>query len=291
MKFNLSNRRYIFLVALLTSLMITAVYFGNPKNTGFIPDNTNWKGTIILATIHKDGISIGSDSRSVMTEANENNRVFAYYEESPKLFEFQQYIIGNAGLMNFKRFTFAGLVRQFAVKYTQPLPIDKVHNEFTNFSRQYLTPDELILFKANDMFVCGYSGGLPYICHYRGKEKTIINQGYRSSDPPDNNVQAVSNQFKSSFKAEADELIVKYLNNAIKRYGQKDTAVMGGPLSLANIDKSGVHWKQKHSKNTFNTIEEIACALKKGKLKMWFRSKEYEAFRKAKMYEQIKICK
>ena len=66
------------------------------------------KGTYIMATICQDGIIVGADSRSVFY--NNSNQIIAYYEKAPKLFQYNNIIVGMAGIYSLQEVEFRLLV-------------------------------------------------------------------------------------------------------------------------------------------------------------------------------------
>ena len=73
----------------------------------------NDKGTYLISAICKDGIVVGSDSRAVWM--NNENQIAAYFDSAQKIFVYNKIVIAMAGGYAFldSNLTFNGLLKLF----------------------------------------------------------------------------------------------------------------------------------------------------------------------------------
>lgn len=227
-----------------------------------------------MAAICKEGIVICSDSRTVFF--GKNNIIRAYYDESPKIFQFTNFIIGMTGRYAFgDTLFFNGIFNNFSTKPHTGITVSNFYNKFTIFIKTLINEKELEVFKQNQFFVCGYQNQKPIIfIHETNGKDSILTHGYYSSNTAINGNSTLTTTLDTVGLNKTAFYIRNATQEIIEIHNKDSISVVGGSVSLAAIKNSQVLWNTKPSINSYISFVEFAKAYQNGLIKMWFRTKE-----------------
>ena len=228
--------------------------------------------TYIISYICKNGtIVVVSDSRSSF--ATPLLEVRAYYDGAPKLFQFNNIIIGMSGYYSLDDTEFVGLFNNFKNTFKQQIPLSKFFDTFLKYSKSKLSANGYQIMLRNKFIISGYEANHPYIYWYDGHQKDVVtNLGYKSCNPNDNTIPAIKNGIMGQLNNSTPEQITRFTEEFFKQIELDPKNIgVGGETSIIYITKDKVDWKRNSFTNQFTNMQQFADAYKKG-LSMWYQS-------------------
>lgn len=234
--------------------------------------NINIRGTYIVGTICSDAIIIGADTRAAFLSTT--NKLIGYYDEAQKIFKYNNIGIAMKGASSFEEsnLTFYGLFKNFKALNPNIKNIPSLYSKLLLYSKTVLKTKEYSALENNFFIIAGYESDTPhvYVC-WKGKERHITTEGYRTSDYKD-----INNQLYDSFviklkKAKLNDGIVfteKLINDKIKIYNKDTVSIVGGNVSIVTIKRNIFSWvKNKFTINSKTVTEDFKLFIQ-GKLKI-----------------------
>jgi len=158
----------------------------------------NSHGTYIIAGICKDGIVSISDSRTVFLDDRGN--IGAYFDESPKIFQYRNIVLSMGGAATYKKVYFKELFRKFAASHKKEISVVSFLNIFLEFAKKNMIADDFDVLKNNQFMTCGYSNDTPFVVwHYKNEDyKTSVIGGFKSNNENDNGNPSLADVFKKN---------------------------------------------------------------------------------------------
>ena len=225
-------------------------------------------GTIIIAAICEDGILFASDSRSAfLLNKKLSNRVYAYFDNTQKLFKIGKYLIGVSGRSMLNKTFFNNLVGEFNISHNTNAGIAKTFTEFFDFLKTEKHLTDSIIFSKNDYIIAGYETNESIVLAQHSSEKmSQKNIGRMIHSHPDfREYVKISRNIKLTCKN-----VAPILEAAINKYAtDKNDYQIGGPLDIIQIKPDNTHEVIKSfSPNNFKTYKEMAAAIINKKIKV-----------------------
>jgi hypothetical protein len=227
-------------------------------------------GTLIIAAISKDGISMLADSRNSFEVPGESNQTsFSYWDGNKKIFQIQKTIFSVAGMYSFDGLTLTGLVKEFIKFNKNEITVNNLFLEFTKFAKYRLSPSDYQFLLDDEILVAGYNNNIPQIYSYK-KGKTLqfstiglkMNQLNSVSKDPELVTQLAINGFN-------------VVNPLLEQIIKKSTSPsVGGKVTIVTMNPKSINWLQKGYSLEFNTQTDFAKAYLTKKVKIHFISKQ-----------------
>lgn len=224
-----------------------------------------------MAAICNDGIIVGSDSRAVFFD--NNGSVAAYYDESPKLFQYNDIVLAMSGQFSFNNTSFFGLFEDFKKETIREVDIGNFYNELLKFAENKLSGDDFYILQTNTIFICGYNKSIPVIYWYDKHCIDSIISGYRINLKNGNNLSFVNQFLKYADINKAISFIKVYIEDlASSEKDQNDINKIGGPTSIVWIQQKKTDWIYDFRTNKFKNSRELINAIRRKEVDLWYRS-------------------
>ena len=226
----------------------------------------NSHGTYQIAAICKDGIVIGTDTRTAIT--NKNLEIMAFYDTVQKIYPFEDYSISSSG-----NFLIQGKYLPFYYKeYRDSFPImNELKYNMLNFFTFLYYKYPLVYKEAfnNKMIFAGYENNKPSICFTRyGRYDCVRDSGYVAED--------TLSEFKYYTNLTCEEA-AKKIDTAICRYVSKykKEREIGTYVSVLKIKKDNTSEWLLHPPNLeLRTFKDFINAYKANRIKISFTSEQ-----------------
>ncbi len=220
-------------------------------------------GTEILGIAVNDGIVLAADSRTGFKMDTADEQPFAYYDESPKLFQLKQFIIGVSGAAGIGNTFYSKIIDDFNATSFQSGSLSKTLKAFSTYlDKQY--PVTAFPIRNTTYFIAvGFEQGQPELIGFNSVRWD------KRHDFTTNDTRVIKYLQQEQVKAES---VPRKLENAIKIFarGEHLENTIGGPVSIVKVfENNHIEWVQnKFTKNDFKTDKDLIKQVKRGQLKM-----------------------
>jgi hypothetical protein len=264
------NQKLIVKIMVAVSLTVTIILCTKFWHKHEVKNGIDTYGTYIMAAICKNGIVVGSDSRSVFVDSK--NNVVAYFENSPKIFQIDNVLVSMSGKYSFDSTSFSQIFQDFKLINAE-INVNTFYQLFIEFAKGKLSETHFKGLTANQFFICGYSTtNQPIINWYCGKDTVSIRNGYMTNTIKENKVEKVKDFLTKADCGATADFVKKSINLISKERNKTQVSFIGGDESIAYIDNAGVKWVHNQNNNDFKNSRGLAKQYLDGKVKMWFRS-------------------
>ncbi|GAB2772828.1 hypothetical protein GCM10027275_14710 [Rhabdobacter roseus] len=239
--------------------------------------NIQAHGTFIIAIICRDGILMASDSRSAFTldhdELNEFGRkkhtVYAYYDNSKKIFPIGNFQIGFIGVSMMGNKYFSEITSDFSKKQKDLFYAEETFEHFINYLKNDLNIAENTIYDENQYIIAGYENECPVIFGhaYTGAVKNIQIGGAIYSDLDFKPFLTKPNDVGLYCKD-----LAPYLEANIRKYAiYKNDNMIGGPFYIIQINPDNSTTTIKQFKPYYHkTYKEMAELIFRNEIKMTY---------------------
>ena len=235
--------------------------------------NCNSYGTLIASFICKNGIVVSSDSRTVMY--NTQRKVVAYFEETSKIFQIQNFLIAVAGQYTFDTTSIASLIKGIsASNRLSDINLYAVHDSLLSYAKTKLSTFEYFSLYSNQFIISGYYQNIPTILYYDGGRRVeITGEGYITNSSKDNDRTSVERNIKPLTVEQLIPVSMKFVTDIEEVSNKKDKwSIIGGPVSAASIMDNKITWIKDQSRNNFESTRDFYTSYKSGKVRITYRS-------------------
>jgi hypothetical protein len=229
-------------------------------------------GTYIIAAISNNGITVGSDSRSV--KFDKNHQIASYYDGASKIFKYNNIVIAVAGQHSFTGFTFVGILNAFKKAKFGEIDVLKFFDVFMSFAKTKLDSEDYAALSQNQYLICGYHNNSPRICWRYNTENIVYNSvgDYKTNYVRDDGNENLKVAFSSASKATIIKAIENLIIDIEAERNKKGWATIGGLPSIINLTSKGYDFEKLQNKFEYNTISEFAHAFNNNLIPMVYRS-------------------
>ena len=233
---------------------------------------TIYSGTLIMSCITKDGIVLVADSRAVFID---NGVVTAYFEGEKKIFQYKKILVAVSGALTLNgNLKVNGLFTKFNKETKRKIRVEYFYDVFMEFAKRNLSERDFLMLKRDCFIINGYINNNPAIYKYRNDYRdSLLQIGFITNDIVDKDYsKEITNIFKTFTISETTDFVKKFIESKIIIANKNGIGHIGGGLSIANIYKHKINWKQRNDSISFNSKDEFVNSFNKHLIKFWYKS-------------------
>ena len=220
------------------------------------------QGTFVIATITKNGIVIGADSRGVVYESDDHSKLpLVFFDSMCKVFKIKQFGMAVVGASVIGNKSFKKVIEDFNAEFKTDSSLLNTLNGFIKHLDIKYPKDSFPERNSNQFVVGGYVNGTAQIIGIDSVHTVIEYTGTIMSDPAG---------FKYGKRQSSSDY--DWIESIIEDYaiGENKTLSVGGPVSIILITpKNEIIWERNNfSDRKYQSTSEFYEAVKNDKIKM-----------------------
>lgn len=195
-------------------------------------------GSFVIAAICRDGIIIGSDSRTNFY--SHDGRKLAHFDESQKIVLVDNNLIAYTGHAFIKNVWFCHIIKEFG-RLNPGLSIENFLPAFISFCKRSFPSECIEEIRKNMLIAAGYSGKLPKVCYLNERQTEgfsyTCNCRFVQSD------RSLFNNYSDRLMRMSFEEVAGLIDRAIKDYASLEGhSDIGGETVIRIITSDQSRW-------------------------------------------------
>lgn len=237
------------------------------------PEVVGKTGTFLISAIAPDGIVFGTDTRASWMD---DGKVVAWLDKYSKLHKYGNYVIAIAGVQSFDSLTITGLLKSYE-GYSTLENVANFKNELIDFSKKYLSAEDLKALSENEIMICGFRNSSPFIYYFDSERvDSFFSVGsYVTNYPNNNNSIDLNNYFRINNVSASEDLVKLVLENIIKERNKHGESTVGGKAATGYI-KPNTKPVFRNENRDYTTVKPMYSDILMGKEPIQYLDSEKE---------------